>query len=76
MRVKTSVTLSEELLAQMDRVGGGKVNRSEFLERAAWSELAMMKRRHRENRDRRILDRAAADLNREALDVLEFQTEP
>jgi metal-responsive CopG/Arc/MetJ family transcriptional regulator len=75
MKVKTSVTLSEEVLAEMDRASGGRVNRSEFLERAAWSELAALKRRRREARDRRILDRAAKSLNAEALDVLEFQAD-
>ena len=75
MKVKTSVTLSAELLAEMDRAAGGKINRSEFLERAAWSEIELLKRRRRDVRDRRILDRAAKSLNAEALDVLEFQTE-
>jgi metal-responsive CopG/Arc/MetJ family transcriptional regulator len=75
MKMKTSVTLSAEVLAEMDRAVGGKLNRSAFLERAAWSELAALNRIRRETRDRRILDRAAKSLNAEALDVLEFQSQ-
>ena len=75
MKVKTSVSLSAELLAEMDRAAGGKINRSEFLERAAWNELESVKKGRREARDRRVIDRAAKSLNAEALDVLDFQTE-
>ena len=75
MKIKTSVSLSRELLAQIDRAAGGKLNRSAFLEKAAWDELALLARRAREARDRRILARNAASLNAEAADVLEFQTE-
>ena len=74
MKVKTSVTLSEEVLVEMDRATGGKLNRSAFLEKAAWSEIDLLKRQRREARDRRILDRGAKRLNAEAMDVLEFQS--
>jgi metal-responsive CopG/Arc/MetJ family transcriptional regulator len=73
MRAKTSVSLTEELLAEIDRVAGRNVNRSEFLEQAAWDRVALLKRRRREGRDRRILDRRARSLNSEALDVLDYQ---
>lgn len=73
MRVKTSVSLTEELLAEIGRVAGQDVNRSEFLEKAAWDRLAVLKRRRREGRDRRILDRRSRELNSEALDVLDYQ---
>jgi metal-responsive CopG/Arc/MetJ family transcriptional regulator len=73
MRAKTSVSLTEELLAEIDRVAGRNVNRSEFLEKAAWDRVALLKRRRREARDRRILDRRARNLNSEALDVLDYQ---
>ena len=75
MRTKTSVSLSRELLSEIRRVGGRNVNRSGFLEKAAWDRLATLKRRRLEERDRRILDRKARDLNAEALDVLEYQAD-
>lgn len=75
MRKKTSVSLTEELLDEIGRVAGRGVNRSEFLERAGWDRIAMLKRRGREMRDRRILDRKARALAAEALDVLGFQAD-
>jgi len=75
MRSKTSVSLTKELLAEITRVGGSNVNRSEFLEAAAWDRIALLKRRRREARDRRILDRRARALNSEAIDVLGYQAD-
>ena len=75
MRSKTSVSLTDELLAEITRVGGSNVNRSEFLEAAAWDRIALLKRRRREARDRRILDRRARALNSEAIDVLGYQAD-
>jgi metal-responsive CopG/Arc/MetJ family transcriptional regulator len=75
MREKTSVTLTKELLVEIRRIGGRKVNRSEFLEKAAWDRIAALKRKQREARDREILDREARKLNAEALEVLEYQAD-
>ncbi len=75
MRVKTSATLSRELLQEIKRVAGSNVNRSEFLEAAAWDRLSLLKRRRREARDRAILDRHSKSLKSEALDVLEYQAD-
>jgi metal-responsive CopG/Arc/MetJ family transcriptional regulator len=73
MREKTSVSLTKELLLEITRVAGKKVNRSEFLEAAAWDRISLLRRRRREERDRAILDRRSKGLNAEALDVLEYQ---
>jgi metal-responsive CopG/Arc/MetJ family transcriptional regulator len=75
MRAKTSVSLTKELLAEIGRVAGRDVNRSEFLEKAAWDRIALLKRRRREAHDARILDRRARALNSEAFDVLAYQTD-
>jgi len=75
MKSKTSVSLTDELLAEITRVGGLNVNRSEFLEAAAWDRIALLKRRRRETRDSRILDRKARALNSEAIDVLGYQAD-
>jgi metal-responsive CopG/Arc/MetJ family transcriptional regulator len=75
MRAKTSVSLTRELLAEIGRVAGPDVNRSEFLERAAWDRIALLRRRRREARDTRILNRRARALNSEAFDVLEYQAD-
>ena len=75
MKVKTSVTLSEDLLAQLDRllVRGG--SRSAVLEEALREYLANRKRRKRDARDLEILNSEADRLNEEALDVLDYQVE-
>lgn len=73
MRAKTSVSLTKELLLEIPRVAGKKVNRSEFLEAAAWDRISLLRRRRREAGDRAILDRRSKSLNAEALDVLEYQ---
>ncbi len=75
MKSKTSVTLSEELLAAIEEAGGRGVNRSEFLEKAGWDRVASLRRRRRDARDRKRIDARADSLNAEALDALKFQIE-
>lgn len=70
MRVKTSVTLPEELLVLLDRVDK---NRSAVLEKAAVAYLALLDQQERDRRDIAIIERNAKRLNREALDTLEYQ---
>jgi len=73
VRVKTSITLPNELLRRLDRVGK---NRSALLEQAALVYLAILDRQARDRRDIEIIDRYAERLNREALDALEYQHLP
>jgi metal-responsive CopG/Arc/MetJ family transcriptional regulator len=75
MKVKTSVTLSQDLLEQLDRTLSRGGNRSAALEQALREYLANRNRRKRDARDRQILDARADELNDEALDVLEYQGE-
>lgn len=73
MKVKTSITLSEEILAQLDCVEGSG-SRSALIERIL---RAFFRRRALDDeqaRDRALLDREADLFNSEALDVLEYQT--
>jgi hypothetical protein len=62
-------------LAEIKKVAGRDVNRSEFLEKAAWDRVALLKRRRREARDGQILRRNSVTLNAEAADVLEYQAD-
>lgn len=73
MRVKTSITLPEELLGRLDRVDK---NRSAVIEKAALAYLAKLDREARDRSDVEIINRNAARLNREAMDVLEYQKLP
>ena len=75
MKIKTSITLPEEILEAVDRVAERAKNRSAVIERAVREFLASQGRRQRDARDREILDRHARRLNREAQDVLAYQVE-
>jgi metal-responsive CopG/Arc/MetJ family transcriptional regulator len=70
MRVKTSVSLPEELLTRIARV---EPNRSAFIEKATRVYLAAMERAERDARDLAIINANADYLNAEAADVLEDQ---
>ena len=73
MRVKTSITLPEELLKTIDRA---ESNRSAFFERAACAYLARLNKEKRDARDLAIINSNAGRLNAEALDVLDYQDLP
>ena len=73
MRVKTSITLPEELLDTIDRTDP---NRSAFIERASRAYLARLEKAKREARDIQIINANADRLNKEAMDVIEYQGLP
>ena len=73
MKVKTSITLSEELLTEVDRAAGSE-SRSTFIEGVLRGFLRRRALDQEQDRDRGILDRVAEALNEEALDVLQYQT--
>lgn len=75
MKVKTSVTLSEELLAALDSETDAE-NRSAFIEEAAWEFLELRKRRLRDRRELDLIEANSDALNAEAHDVLDFQDSP
>jgi Arc/MetJ-type ribon-helix-helix transcriptional regulator len=73
MKVKTSITLSNEVLAAIDRHSGEFRSRSEFLEASAREFLTRLARAATERQDIEIINRRAAALNAEAEDVLSYQ---
>ena len=74
MKVKTSITLSEELLKVLDRrARQHHKNRSDFIEAAVWAFVSQMARSELNMRDLEILNRRADALNAEAADVLTYQ---
>ena len=70
VKVKTSITLPEDLLKAIDHADS---NRSSFLEKAAREYLAATAKARREANDAAILNARSEFLNREALDVLDYQ---
>jgi len=73
MKVKTSITLSKELLKAIDRHKARFNSRSEFFEAAGRAFLAHLARTEAERRDLEIINRNAESLNEEATDVLVYQ---
>lgn len=73
MKEKTSITLTREVLAAIDRVAGPKQSRSAFIEIVLSKYLREQERVRRDARDIEIINRHAEELNREAIDVLEYQ---
>jgi metal-responsive CopG/Arc/MetJ family transcriptional regulator len=76
MKVKTSITLSSDLLQAIDRATRKGQSRSDFIEVALCVFFAQMQRRERDARDLAILNEHADRLNAEAEDVLAFQVIP
>jgi len=77
MKVKTSITLSEELLQAVDaRTRQQKRTRSDFIETAVWTFIQQQIRDEQNARDLEIINRHAESLNRQAADVLEYQVLP
>lgn len=75
MKSKTSITLSQELLRQINDLIKDSGNRSSFIEKAIWKYLESIKKDIRDKKDLQILNRRAAHLNKEAKEVLRFQVD-
>lgn len=73
MKEKTSVTLSPEVLAGIDRLAGAKHSRSAVIERVLRKYLREQAKAAAEARDLALLNDAADRLNQEAADVLDYQ---
>ncbi|MBE2201234.1 MAG: hypothetical protein IAE79_21650 [Anaerolinea sp.] len=76
MKVKTSITLSEDLLETVDEFAAKYKNRSEFLEIILRKAIAQMIRDEQNERDLQIINEHAERLNQEAEDVLAYQVIP
>jgi len=76
MKIKTSITLSEDLVRAMSKRAGGFKNRSDLIETALRAFLARLVQEERDAKDLAILNREADRLNREAEDVLKYQVIP
>jgi metal-responsive CopG/Arc/MetJ family transcriptional regulator len=73
MKEKTSVTLSKDILTQIDRLAGTKCSRSALIEHVLRDYLRERTRAAINARDLERINAAADVLNAEAEDVLEYQ---
>jgi len=75
MKVKTSITLSQEMIALIDEHMEGDSNRSAFIEAAVRAYLELVKRKRRDQADLHTINRLSEKPNKEAKDVLAYQVE-
>jgi metal-responsive CopG/Arc/MetJ family transcriptional regulator len=74
MKEKTSITLSRDILAKIDRIAGSRQSRSAFIEAVLHRYLKLRARAASHARDLALLNAAADRLNSEALNALETQS--
>jgi metal-responsive CopG/Arc/MetJ family transcriptional regulator len=75
MKMKTSITLSEDIVKYIDASAGDSQTRSEFIENALRDFIAKQQQKERDLKDLAIINRRANKLNKEAEDVLSYQAE-
>jgi metal-responsive CopG/Arc/MetJ family transcriptional regulator len=73
MKQKTSITLSQDVLTQLDRLAGSRHSRSATIERVLRKYFRERKRAALHARDLQRINQAADQLNAEAADVLGYQ---
>lgn len=73
MKIKTSVSLSEACLRELDDLAGKDANRSALIEEAVVEYIERRRRKARGQRDRQIIADNAKSLERDVLETLEFQ---
>lgn len=77
MKIKTSITLTRELLQEIDaRIESQRRSRSEFIEEAVRTFLAHADRIALQARESALLRKHAVALNAEMAKVLEYQVLP
>jgi metal-responsive CopG/Arc/MetJ family transcriptional regulator len=73
MKQKISITLSEDLVAALDRDAGPDLSRSSFIEQILRDFIEARARARRKAREVAAINRHAAELNHEMKDALGFQ---
>jgi metal-responsive CopG/Arc/MetJ family transcriptional regulator len=73
MKDKTSVTLSKDVLAAIDRIAGQKRSRSAVIEGALRQYLKDRAKAALQKRDLDLINTSVEDLNAQAEDALEYQ---
>jgi len=73
MKAKTSLTLSADLIASIDKLAGPKVSRSAYIEQILREFVNRRAQARKDARDAAAINRHAAELNVEMSDALSFQ---
>ncbi len=75
MKVKTSITLSEDILEAVDKHSKPDKTRSELIETAVRGFINQLERNEINSRDLSIINKYSKRLNKEAADVLHYQVD-
>ena len=75
MKMKTSVTLEKDVVAAVEQAAREGESRSQVIERLLRQSIAARERDAVDQRDRKIINAHADELNEEAVDVLGYQVE-
>jgi metal-responsive CopG/Arc/MetJ family transcriptional regulator len=73
MKTKTSLTLSGDLIARIDKLAGSKVSRSSYIEQILRDFVDGHAQARKDAREVAAINRHAAQLNAEMSDALSFQ---
>ena len=73
MKAKTSLTISQDLLAHLDRLAGPKTSRSAFIEKILRDFVDKRQRERRIAQEVAAINAHAEKLNAEMQDALSFQ---
>ena len=73
MKTKTSLTLSEDLIARIDKLAGSKVSRSAYIEQILRDFVDGLAQARKDAREVAAINRHAVQLNAEMSDALSFQ---
>jgi len=73
MKAKTSLTLSEDLVASIDKLAGPKVSRSAYIEQILREFVDRRAQVRKDARETATINRHSAQLNAEMTDALSFQ---
>ena len=75
MKVKTSITLSKDIVEKIDSLSKSYGNRSALIEKAVRDFIAAQEKLDRDQTDLKLINRQADTLNSEAADVLSYQVD-
>jgi len=73
MKTKTSLTLSGDLIARIDKLAGSKISRSSYIEQILRDFVDGRAQARKDAREIAAINRHAAQLNAEMNDALSFQ---
>ncbi len=73
MKLKTSITLEQEVVTAVDEAAREGESRSQVIERLLRQSFSARERVRIDKRDRNIINEHADELNEEAVDVLAYQ---